>query len=193
MTSHGRVLPALALLAIVLLPLAANAQAFVYDWGRSFGGVGDQDGGGIAVDASGNVVIAGSFWNTVDFGGGPLVSAGDWDVFVARLDAAGNHLWSRRFGDAGGQSLRAMSTDALGNIYLTGIFFGTIDFGGGPITSNGGYDVFLPSSTATATTSGAAASATRGTSSAMAWRPTPPATSFSWEISRTSWTSVPAR
>ena len=143
MTSRGRILPVLALLAIALLPLSANAQAFVHDWSRGFGGAGNQDGIGVATDAAGNVVIAGSFEGTVNFGGGPLTSAGDWDVYVAKFDAAGNHVWSRRFGDLVTQGPRAMTIDGAGNILITGIFQGSIDFGGGPITSASGYDVFL--------------------------------------------------
>jgi hypothetical protein len=143
MTSRGRVLPVLTLLTIVLLPLAANAQAFVHDWSKRFGSVGDQDGIGVAVDAAGNVVIAGLFWGTVDFGGGPLTSSGDWDLYVAKFDAAGNHLWSRRFGDASGQLARAMCLDPQGNILFAGHFYGSVDFGGGPITSAGDADVFV--------------------------------------------------
>jgi len=37
---------------------------------------------------------------TVDFGGGPLVRAGPGDIFTAKLDPKGAHVWSRRFGDA---------------------------------------------------------------------------------------------
>ncbi len=143
MTSRRRILPVLALLMVTLLPLAANAQAFVHDWSQRFGSAIDQDGIGVAVDAAGNVVIAGLFWGTVNFGGGTLTSAGDWDVYVAKLDAAGNHLWSRRFGDASGQLTRAMTLDSQGNILLAGHSYGSVDFGGGPISSAGDADVFM--------------------------------------------------
>ena len=35
---------------------------------------------------------------TLNLGGGRLVSAGDYDTFVGRLDHNGNHVWSRRYG-----------------------------------------------------------------------------------------------
>ena len=74
---------------------------------------------------------------------GTLTSAGSRDVFVAKFDPAGNHLWSQRFGDASLQSATAIAADAAGNVTVTGDFEGTVDFGGGLLTSAGGYDVFI--------------------------------------------------
>ena len=69
-------------------------------WSKRFGDADDDFAEGIGVDAAGNVLIAGSFSGKIDFGGGSLVSAGQRDIFLAKLDAAGNHRWSKRFGDA---------------------------------------------------------------------------------------------
>ena len=41
------------------------------------------------------------FEGTIDFGGGPVISGGSEDVFAARLDAGGSHVWGRGYGDAG--------------------------------------------------------------------------------------------
>ena len=41
-------------------------------------------GSGVAVDGSGNAVVAGDFQGTVNFGGGNIVSAGSYDIFVAK-------------------------------------------------------------------------------------------------------------
>ena len=46
----------------------------------------DQWGTGVASDAAGNVLVTGFFEGTVDFGGGPLMSAGSSDVFVVKLE-----------------------------------------------------------------------------------------------------------
>jgi hypothetical protein len=71
-------------------------------WSKSFGG--DSFGGeqrclSVAADGSGNVVITGYFFGTIDFGGGLLASGGGNDVFLAKFDPSGNHLWSKQFGE----------------------------------------------------------------------------------------------
>lgn len=98
----------------------------------------------IAADPSGNLLFAGSFSNPIDFGSGPLTSAGSIDIFVAKFDPAGNTLWSRSYGDAMNQAATSIAVDPSGNVYVTGIFEGTVDFGGGySFTSAGGNDAFV--------------------------------------------------
>ena len=54
------------------------------------------------------------------------------------------HFWSQRYGDAAGfQAVNGVSTDGAGNIYVIGTFTGTINLGGSPLTSAGGYDIFV--------------------------------------------------
>jgi hypothetical protein len=114
-----------------------------YLWSKRFGDGDGQRARAVAVDASGDVVVTGPFWGTIDFGGGPLTSAGSDDIFVAKLASDGAYLWSKSFGDAGDQEGKAVVVDALGNVIVTGDFFGTIDFGAGPLTSAGGDDIFV--------------------------------------------------
>jgi len=112
-------------------------------WSRRLGGVNDDRAMAVTTDVAGNVVVTGVFSNTVDFGGGPLVASGSWDIFVVKLGAAGNHLWSKRFGDNTQQEGHALAIDAAGNIVVAGMFWGTVDFGGGAITSAGHNDIFV--------------------------------------------------
>ena len=105
--------------------------------------MGTDTGLGVATDGSGNVVITGLFGDTVDFGGGPLTSASHFDVFVAKYDGSGNHLWSKRFGDSLYEIGDSVATDASGNVVITGRFEGSVDFGGGLLTSAGYSDIFL--------------------------------------------------
>lgn len=106
-------------------------------WSKRFGGTGDDRAWAVATDPAGNVVVTGVFSNTVDFGGGPLVSSGSWDIFAVKLDAAGNHLWSKRFGDSAQQEGHALAIDAAGNVVVGGMFWGALDFGGGAMTTAG--------------------------------------------------------
>lgn len=91
----------------------------------------------LALDASGSMVLAGSFQGTVDFGGGPLVgSAGSLNLWIARLDAAGQHVWSRRY--EGSTIVSALEVGSGGEILLTArTVDDTIDFGGGPLGGAG--------------------------------------------------------
>lgn len=112
-------------------------------WSKRFGGTDYERAWAVAADGSGNVLLAGDFAGMADLGGGPLTSAGSDDVFVARYDASGVHLWSKRFGGAGNERASAMAVDRSGSVLLAGEFLGTADFGGGPLTSAGSADIFV--------------------------------------------------
>ncbi|MDC0669375.1 hypothetical protein [Nannocystis radixulma] len=113
-------------------------------WARRFGDAERQTVRGLDVDpASGRIVISGSYRGSVDFGGGPLASAGNFDVFVAVFTADGAPVWSRRFGDAAPQYNYAAAFAPNGDVLLTGTFEGTLDFGGAPLVSAGAEDLYL--------------------------------------------------
>ncbi|MFO0757824.1 MAG: nucleotide-binding protein [Byssovorax sp.] len=113
---------------------------------KRFGDESLQDGLGVTFDSQGNVLVSGRYAGSLDFGGGPL-PAGTTSIraFVAKLDAAdGHHLWSAGFGDGGATAAAtAVAVDSHGDVLVTGWFSGTIDFGGGPLVSAGGADIFL--------------------------------------------------
>ncbi len=123
--------------------VAKYAASGAHQWSQNFGSTNANYGHDLAVDASGNVVVTGEFQATVDFGGGNLVSAGGYDIFVAKYDASGAHQWSQRAGSTVEDYGADVAVDASGNVLVTGIFQGTADFGGGPLTSAGNYDIFL--------------------------------------------------
>ncbi|APR88264.1 Hypothetical protein A7982_13613 [Minicystis rosea] len=111
-------------------------------WARRFGDASAQSVAAIAVTSTGNIVIAGQFQGTVDFGGGPLVSAGSADIFVAEYDAIGGFVWAKRFGDScANQSATAITVDASGNVIIAGGLAGTVNFGGANLTTSSCTDV----------------------------------------------------
>ena len=88
-------------LASFLLPVVPmQGQDFV--WAQQLGGTGFDLGFGVAVDGSGNVYTTGWFIGTADFAPGTgvfnLTSAGSFDIFVSKLDSAGNFVWARQLG-----------------------------------------------------------------------------------------------
>jgi hypothetical protein len=95
----------------------------------------------VKADSHGNLYVFGDSGSTADFGGGPLVPVGGYDLFLAKFDAAGQHIWSRRFGDMEDQSATDLALDASGNVLLGGSFRGALDFGAGVfIASSGDFD-----------------------------------------------------
>ncbi|WP_434042540.1 MULTISPECIES: hypothetical protein [Sorangium] len=111
---------------------AAGAHQF----SRRFGDAATQQATAVAVDSAGNAFVTGEFWGTLDFGEPrkgerfTLKSQGERDVFLVKLDAAGNVHWARQFGDEADQAGTGVAVDGAGNIVLVGWFSGRIGFGG---------------------------------------------------------------
>jgi alpha-tubulin suppressor-like RCC1 family protein len=109
-------------------------------WAKSFGGTSADFSDSIAVDNSGNVYTTGYFQGTVDFDPGVgttnLISTGDYDVFVSKLDSTGALLWAKSFGGTSNDRARSIAVDNSGNVHTTGFFQGTADFDPGVGTTN---------------------------------------------------------
>ena len=113
-------------------------------WSKRYGeGSGHDYANGVVVDGSNNISVAGSFWDSIDLGGGVLNSVEREDAYLAELDPDGNHIWSKSFGGSGDQEALDMAVDSSGDLLVSGRFEETIDFGGGPLTSVGSFDIFL--------------------------------------------------
>lgn len=93
----------------------------------------------VGVDSCDNIVLAGSFKSPIDFGGGPLASDGSEDIFLAKFSSAGAYVYSKKFGDQGKQHVRAIAIGPGDDIYMTGDFDGTVEFGGKPLTRESKY------------------------------------------------------
>jgi hypothetical protein len=131
----------LVFFCILAWTASEEASALEYNWGLQFDSIGGTGSGGhvgsLAEDSEGNIVLAGYFSGEIDFGGGPLLSAGSNDIFVAKFDASGEHLWSNRYGDINYQEAYDVAVDSAGNIIITGGFRGVLNFGGPPLENQG--------------------------------------------------------
>jgi len=122
-----------------------------YVWAKVMIGVNIDVGYSITVDASGNVITTGYFFGSVDFdpntGTASLSSAGGTDIFISKLDSAGNYLWAKKIGAGISDGGLGLVQDAAGNLYVTGFFSGTADFNPGTGTFNlvsaGASDIFV--------------------------------------------------
>lgn len=106
-------------------------------WSKRFGDADYQTGRVVASDPSGYVLLGAYLAGGTDFGGGLVTSAGTIDAGVVKLDPDGNHIWSKALGGSYEDRVDAITTDASGNVIVAGTFGGTVDFGGGPLTSTG--------------------------------------------------------
>jgi PKD repeat protein len=121
-----------------------------YCWTRRIGGSSDDSAYAVCADGSGNVYVAGEFRVTVNFaqdwGGADIKSAaGSSDIFITRIHASGNYVWTHRIGAS---YAYAVCTDEIGNVYMAGEFHGTVnlaeDWGGiDTKVASGGSEVFI--------------------------------------------------
>lgn len=124
-------------------------------WAKSAGGTNYEGAASVATDATGNILVAGSFASlTITFGSTTLnntnnnSNANIYDVFLAKYDTIGNVIWAKSVGDSTHDNANSVVTDANGNIILTGNFESpSITFGSTVLTNAGstGYttDMFI--------------------------------------------------
>lgn len=115
-------------------------------WQRYFGEYGG--GTSIVVDDDGNLLLAGTFFNTLDLGGVVLAAKGDHRCFfVAKLDDQGKALWGESFelteGYPSTWSIPQLGVDHDGNVFVTGGFVGTLEVGGTTFSSGNHDRTFL--------------------------------------------------
>jgi hypothetical protein len=120
-------------------------------WAKNIGSNLNDYGRAIAADALGNVFITGVFYGTADFdpnsGLHNLVSSGSGDIFITKLDTAGDLVWAKAMGGPSDDRGGAIAIDLLNDIYITGWFSSTADFNPDAVThylaSAGGSDIFI--------------------------------------------------
>ncbi|MCY1072126.1 hypothetical protein OV090_45695 [Nannocystis sp. RBIL2] len=100
-------------------------------WVRTYGNEYEQRARGLALAPNGDILVTGSFRGQIDLGGGPFVSAGYEDVFLARLTSAGEHVWSHAFGSQGLDHGLRVASDGAGDVILAVQADAGIDFGDG--------------------------------------------------------------
>lgn len=102
----------------------------------------------IAIDSAGRPVLAGTFVNSIYAGGPALVNAvqpARDDLFFATFAADGTPVAARHpVETAASVYAHGAAIDAHGRIYVAGIYYGTVDFGDGPLpfASSGGLFLF---------------------------------------------------
>ncbi|HSD13509.1 MAG TPA: T9SS type A sorting domain-containing protein [Flavobacterium sp.] len=122
-----------------------------YLWAKAMGGANWDEGNSIVLNSSGEVYVTGFFWQTVDFDPSAatanLITAGGKDIFLAKYDSNGNYLWAKAMGGTGQDQAKSLVVSTGGELYVTGSFYGTVDFDPSAATANvtsaGSNDVFI--------------------------------------------------
>jgi hypothetical protein len=104
-----------------------NANGII-QWGTYLGGSDGDYGKGIATDANGNIIVIGETRSSnaiatlgahqTVFGGGS--SSFNNDAFIAKFDSSGVIQWATYYGGSGTDYGNGITTDASGNIAITG-------------------------------------------------------------------------
>ena len=91
-------------------------------WSVRFGSPGYTEAADVAVDTSGNVIVVGHIIGTLP----GQTRAGYDDAFVRKLNPAGEELWTSQFGSTTYSGALAVTTDASGDILVTGSALGAL-------------------------------------------------------------------
>ena len=109
-------------------------------WARSWGGLIWNRAEGVAVDASGDILVAGTFDGDTDLDPGPGVDIhhcnGSYDSTLCKFDSNGVYIWGKNWGGAGCCESYGMAIDNSGNSYVLGYFTQTVDFDPGAGVEN---------------------------------------------------------
>ncbi len=125
--------------------VAKYAASGAVIWVKQFGGLAADRAIDLAVGPDQNIVLTGQFFGSVTFGATTLVSnANSKDIFIVKLDPAGNVLWARKEGGSSPDNPYKLTVDHANNIILTGEYQGTATIGANNFTSNNGsFDLFI--------------------------------------------------
>jgi hypothetical protein len=115
----------------------------VVQWVTHLGGEYTDEITHLDVDLAGNIYALGHFKGSLELGGTTLKSAGDDDLFVAKFDSVGNHVWSTRVGNAFQERGGGLAVDQAGHVVIAGSFDKDLDFLGTPVLSKGESDAFV--------------------------------------------------
>lgn len=140
------------------LPFAGGSDGFLVKynnagvalWSIGFGGSGQDAPRACELDPNGNIVVVGGYIGAPTYGTFALPASGAYsNLFVARFDqntgAVMNVFTATNAGivQGGWYEENDLRIDSCGNIYATGHFQGTANFGTLSVTSAGNDDVFL--------------------------------------------------
>ncbi len=120
-------------------------------WAIQAGGSAEDVAKSISVDTAGYIYVTGYFEDNASFENNSIASDGARDIFISKYDTAGNLIWVEHVGGIHIDEANAITTDAVGNVYVAGVFNSSASFDTTSVTSVGLDDIFVTSYTSEGT------------------------------------------
>jgi len=112
-------------------------------WAKTASG-GTSVGTCVAADVFGNSYVTGYFANSISFGSHTITTVGSYNIFLVKYDSSGNVLWARSAGGLQSDNAWGVTTDASGNVYVTGTFSSySFTIGSFTLINSGSANIFL--------------------------------------------------
>jgi hypothetical protein len=111
-------------------------------WVKSSGGDYDDVAWSITMDNAGKIFVAGEFNAYATFDGTGITTTGQADIFVASYNNSGSLNWVSQAGGPLIDRARGIGTDG-NNIFITGQFGNTANFGSYSVTAADSSDIFI--------------------------------------------------
>ena len=97
----------------------------------------------IKSDSKGNNYYTGYFEGVIVFGSDTLVSRGNRDIFVCKIDNQGNYIWASSAGSEQADYGKDLAINSKGEVFVTGYFFDKAVFGNSEISAFRNSDIFV--------------------------------------------------
>jgi hypothetical protein len=124
------------LFIFILLAEIAWSQNVVFEWNKILGDTALNSGTCIKTDSEGYIYTSGCFSGSVNFLGSSLLSKGDYDSYLAKMDSKGELKWLKQFSGNYNERITSLEIDRNNNIYVCGSYRVKISFDTTLITNN---------------------------------------------------------
>lgn len=115
----------------------------VWQWATGAGSNSSDRPYDIALDSSGNSYVTGRYYNTGTFGSFKATAKGSEDIFVGKVDKNGAWQWVASAGGSRSDYGYGVEVDSSGNVYTTGYFYGSVNFGSTSFSIGNQFDIFV--------------------------------------------------